>query len=87
MQSLTRRLVRNIENNDLKQGLTGSLGSSANLDLQIFQIFFFAFFDKSSSWFILYYFFQSLQKNELYSDLGFKSSKFSMYMYRQQVPL
>jgi len=49
MQSLTRRLVRNIENNDLKQGLTGSLGSSADLDLQIFQIFFFAFFDKSSS--------------------------------------
>ena len=86
LQSLTRRPLQNIQNNDLKQGLTGSLGCSADLDFQILKKKI-CFLDKSSSWYILHYFFQPLQKNELYSDLGFKSSKCSTYMYRQQVLL
>ena len=45
LQSQTRHPVRNIQNNDLKQGLTGSLGR-------------FAFFVKLSKWYILYNFFK-----------------------------
>ena len=85
LQSTKRYSKRNIQNNILKQGLTGSRGCSVDLDSQICDFFLLSSLSYLNDKFCTI-FFQPLQKNELYSDLGFKSSNLqcTLYMYTVQ---